>query len=314
MGNPARILFATIIFAFIVASALMGGSPARAADSTKPTAPQSAGPITAGLRVFTCGHSFHATVIPQLLAEIAESANIKDHVIVGVSMIGASQAIQHFQVPDEKNQAKAALIAGKVDVLTLSCMAQPDDGISLFAKLAVEHNPNIRITLQELWIPEDHWPFDAKHRTRKSRDEFDATKIDDLKKTNQAYSKVMEDYVTALNATLGKQYVFIVPDMQATLALREKILAGMAPGLKKQSDLFTDAWGHPSPPLRLLSAYCHYSVIYRRSPVGLPIPPSAAKQGLKDEALNRLLQEIAWDAVTHHPLSGVKADNNGTAG
>ena len=28
------------------------------------------------------------------------------------------------------------------------------------------------------------------------------------------------------------------------------------------------------------------------------------------EKLNRLLQELAWDAVTHHPLSGVKADAN----
>ena len=55
----------------------------------------------------------------------------------------------------------------------------------------------------------------------------------------------------------------------------------------------------------LLSAYCHYAVIYRRSPVGLPIPP---KFSLKSEALNRLLQELAWDAVIHHPLSGVKSN------
>jgi hypothetical protein len=278
-------------------------TPAHAADALQPTAALPAGPISKGLRVFTCGHSFHATVIPKLLTEIVASANIKDHTLVGVSMIGGSQAIQHFQVPDEKNQAKAALIAGKVDVLTLSCMERPDDGISSFAKLAVEHNPDVRITLQELWIPEDHWPFDKKNRIRKSRDEYDATKIDDLRKTNDEYFKVMEHYVTALNTTLGRQYVFIVPDAQATLALREKIIAGTAPGLKKQSDLFTDPWGHPSLPLRLLSAYCHYSVIYRRSPIGLPIPASS---GVKDEALNHLLQEIAWNAVTHHPLSGVQ--------
>lgn len=114
----------------------------------------------------------------------------------------------------------------------------------------------------------------------------------------------MEDYVTDLNKTLGKQYVFIVPDVQAALLLREKILAGAAPGIKKQSNLFSDPWGHPTPPLRLLSSYCHFAVIYRRSPVGLPIPPIA---GIKDESLNRLLQELAWDAVSHHPMSGVQA-------
>lgn len=40
---------------------------------------------------------------------------------------------------------------------------------------------------------------------------------------------------------------------------------------------------------KLLSAYCHFSVVYRRTPVGLPIPPSAE---IKDEALNRLLQDL----------------------
>jgi hypothetical protein len=298
MNIQTRTSLAFIIVSLFAALSQAAGPPDQNA--------QQEGPITSGLRVFTCGHSFHATVIPKLLSEIAESAHIKDHAMVGVSMIGGSQAIQHFKGPDDKNPAKAALIAGKVDVLTLSCMERPDEGISNFANLAVKHNPNVRVTLQELWIPEDHWPFDKAHRIRKSRDEFDSTKIEDLKKTNEAYFKVMEDYVTALNSTLGRQHVFIVPDAQATLALREKILAGAAPDLKKQSDLFTDPWGHPSPPLRLLSAYCHYAVIYRRSPVGLPIPPSAAKQGVKSEELNLLLQQLAWDAVSHHPLTGVK--------
>ena len=68
----------------------------------------------------------------------------------------------------------------------------------------------------------------------------------------------------------------------------------------------TEVLDKGKPPLRLLSAYCHFAVIYRQSPVGLPIPPASAKEGLKDEALNRLLQELAWNAVVHHPLTGVK--------
>ena len=116
----------------------------------------------------------------------------------------------------------------------------------------------------------------------------------------------MENYVNALNAQIGKQSVFIVPDAQATLALRERIIAGTAPGLEKQSDLFTDAWGHPSPPLRLLSAYCHFSVIYRRSPVDLPLPSVLAGNPRWDVTLNRVLQHLAWDVVTQHPLSGVR--------
>ena len=56
---------------------------------------------------------------------------------------------------DEKHQAKAALSAGKVDVLTLSPIWMPDEGIEKFAKLGFEHNPNIRITVQEFWLPND---------------------------------------------------------------------------------------------------------------------------------------------------------------
>jgi hypothetical protein len=112
-----------------------------------------------------------------------------------------------------------------------------------------------------------------------------------------------------LNKKLGKETLFIVPVGQAVIALREKIIAGEAPGLNKQDDLFFDAIGHGKAPLQALAVYCHFAVIYQRSPVGLPVPAVMAKTNNKDnEKLNRLLQELAWDAVIHHPLSGVKAD------
>ena len=104
--------------------------------------------------------------------------------------------------------------------------------------------------------------------------------------------------------------LFEVPAPQAVIALREKILAEKAPGLKMQSDLFTDATGHGTPPLKALVGYCNYAVLYRRSPVGLPVPSilKEAKLGENEEPLNRLLQELAWDAVTQHPLSGVRLE------
>jgi len=58
-----------------------------------------------GLRVFTCGHSFHAWSA-DLVREFAQAANLEKHRVVGVSMIGASLANWHWEVPDEKNEAK----------------------------------------------------------------------------------------------------------------------------------------------------------------------------------------------------------------
>ena len=58
--------------------------------------------------------------------------------------------------------------------------------------------------------------------------------------------------------------------------------------------------------VQALSSYCHFAVIYQRSPVGLPLPTALAKNPAWDEKLNHLLQELAWDAVTKHAMSGVK--------
>jgi hypothetical protein len=193
-----------------------------------------------------------------------------------------------------------------VDVLTLSPMHQPDVGIDNFAKLALEHNPNVRVTIQEFWIPFDkfEWPFKGKEQDV----DPNAATGEFLRKLHEPYFKAMDDYVSALNKTLGKQALFVVPVGQAVNALREKVIAGKAPGIAKQSELFTDKLGHPTMPIEVLSGYCHFAVIYRRSPVGLPMPPRMAASKFKNEDLNRLLQDLAWDAVIHHPLSGMKAD------
>jgi hypothetical protein len=262
-------------------------------------------PVTKGQRVFTCGHSFHGFVY-RMVGEMAKSAGINDHQLAGSSMIGGSRVIQHWAVPETKNQAKQALIAGKVDVLTLSPIWLPDEGIEKLAKLGLEHNPEIRVTVQEFWLPNDTYHPVYPLETRKKVD-HNATKIEELRTQQSLYDHDVEDYVQGVNRRLGKEVVLIVPVGKAAVTLRERIVAGQAPGLKAQWDLFTDTWGHAQAPLRVLSAYCHFAVIYRRSPVGLPLPRELARaQNLDDkDKLNRLLQQLAWDAVTHHPMTGL---------
>ena len=275
--------------------------------------PVSVDPITNGLRVFTVGHSFHAWVSP-LLLELAQSAGIPDHKIMGVMAVGGSTVLQCWEVPNAKdkakqpaeNTAKPALMSGQVDVLTLSPIWMPDEGIEKFATLGLQHNPNIRITVQEFWLPNDTYepvyPLDVR---KKPTVDHNATTMPELRKHYAAYFHDVDDYVHGVNQKLGHDAVHIVPVGQATLALREKIVAGQSPGIETQAELFRDPWGHPNPPVQVLSAYCHYAVIYRRSPVGLPMPQKLQGK-YRNTALNRLLQELAWDAVVHHPMSGVK--------
>lgn len=268
--------------------------------------PKLAEPITKGQRVFTCGHSFHVWV-PGIVADLANKAEISGHVQVGISSIGGSRIIQHWDIADEKNKAKDALKSGKVDVLTLSPIFLPDDGIEKFTNLALEHNKDIRICVQPIWL---RWDVYEPTTKVPAKVDHNAITVEELRKRHAAYFKSMDDYIQESNKKLGKTVLFEVPAPQAVIALREKIIEGKAPGLKTQENLFTDALGHGTAPLQVLVAYCNYAVIYRRSPVGLPVPNALkpAKFGDDEEKLNRLLQEIAWETVTQHPLSGIRSE------
>ena len=263
--------------------------------------------ISTGLRVATCGHSFHVFTYKQV-EQIAVSAGLK-HQLAGISSIGGSTVQKHWDVPEDKSAVKQVLKAGGADVLTLSPIWLPDDAIEQFVKLGIEHNPALRITVQEYWMPNDEYEPVYPLQTKKKVD-HNATDLAKLRDATQRYAKDIEDYVKGINQRLGKDAVLIVPVGMAAVTLREKIVKGEAPGLKQQGELFRDNWGHAQLPLQLLSSYCHYAVIYRKSPVGLPVP--LAFRTLKDMSeddkakLNTLLQQIAWDTVSAHPMSGIK--------
>ena len=270
-------------------------------------------PITQGQRVFTIGHSFHTWVAP-MLTEMANAAGIKGHEVAGISYIGGSVIMNHWNVPDADNKAKAALIAGKVDVLTMSNIWLPDEGIEKFVDLAYEHNPNVRVTIQELWLPNDRYDptYPLKYLTGIKVDHNAAT-IADLTKQQDLYTKAMEEMIRGLNKKLGKDVVLAVPVGQAVIALRAKVIAGHAPGIKDQDALFSDDWGHATTPIQVLAAYCHFAVIYRTNPIGLPVPPELVVAPDQAKALNLLLQQLAWDAVIHDSLSGVRVNASATS-
>lgn len=258
-----------------------------------------------GLHILTAGHSFHVWM-PGLLIDITSKAGITGHQQAGLSSIGGSRTIQHWDAEGEKQKIKPVLMEGKADVLTLSPIYLPDEGIENFVKLGLEHNPNLRITVQEFWLPFDDpalWATRAKGVTI----DRDAKTIAQLREAHAAYFQSMDQHVRELNEKhgKGKNVVFVVPVGQAVLELRDLIIQGKAPGISKQSELVTDPIGHPRDHIKVLSGYCHYAVIYGRSPVGLPMP-NALQKLPEAEKLNPLLQQLAWDAVKAHPLTGVK--------
>ena len=256
----------------------------------------------APVRVFVCAHSF-MIFTAKLLPPMAQVAGFS-YASAGHQMLGGSRVLQHWNLPDEKNVAKAALREGKVDVLTLSPhRLLPDEGIDNFTKLGLEKNPNLRVLVQASWPG-----FDGNWGGFKNEQRNAAT-LESLAEMRKGFREQwltgMEAQVRALNTAVGHEAVHIVPVCEAVFALREHIAKGTAPGLTKQTDLFRDDIGHAQPPLAELVCYCHFAAISGRTPVGLPVP--AELQNFPHAAeLNTLLQKLAWDAVTAYPLSGVK--------
>ena len=252
----------------------------------------------AGQRVFYTGHSFHMFVPPQV-EQLVKAANIQGHKLVDTQGIGGSRVIQHWDLADDKNKAKPALISGGVDVFTMAAhLAIPDQGITNFAELGLKHNPNLRLLVQESWYPFDVPKGEAGYIT--SNAQRDDAKIADLQAAMDDWRKKLEAQADDLNKTHGKKAVFIVPVGEAVVKLRALVIDGKFPGVTKQSELFNDPIGHCHAHVQALASYCNYAAIYRVSPVGLKV----TRPGLDDEQ-HAILQKLAWETVSAYPYSGV---------
>src|SRR5262245_9952421 len=225
--------------------------------------------------------------------------------------------MQHWNMADDKNQAKKALREGKVDVFVTSCLVHPDEGITNFVKLGLEHNPNMKFLLQISWPGlgyTDNDQFNTKGKGGFGKGGMFRTPADnkppeELAKINAIDIKNAEAQAKKLNEELGKgkTVVYLVPTAQAHNALRTLIFKKEMPGMTDQTQVFIDPIGHPTAPVVALNAYLHFAALYKQSPVGLPMPGilKNAKKSQWDDKMNRKLQELAWEVVSNYPPSGV---------
>ena len=232
-----------------IALSVVPGSPLYAAEEKAPPA---------GVRVFYTGHSFHMFV-PPMVEQLVKEAGIQGHVLVGRQGIGGSKVIQHWDKADAENEAKKALLTGKVDVFTMAPHVMvPDPGITNFVELGLKHNPDMRFLLQASWYPYDVADPEKRIRDNAARD---AMKIEDLQAAVDEWRTRLEAQADELNKLHGKRCVFIVPAGDAVIKLRAMIVAGKFPGITKQSQLFRDPIGHGQGHVMALVAYCNDAAI-----------------------------------------------------
>lgn len=264
------------------------------AGAKAPAAPArtQAGP---GRSVYHIGHSLVAPVIGPL-ALIARAAGYTGHAH-GEQIYGGTSARRHWEKTGAKQKAKPALETGRYDVLTIGAYYHDKpEHFEQWIALARKANPKIGIYIQ------DAWPrAEGGH----------VAPMEEYAKQQAALNAQVAACVDALNRKFDGA-VHVIPVGDAMVELRRRMEAGKAPGLAKvYGDLYKDPI-HPTPTVAVLEGYVYFACLYGKSPVGLPnlfedYQTVRGRARLSDE-LNRVLQEVAWQVVTAHPLTGVKAE------
>ncbi len=288
------------------------------------TGQESTSPITVGQKYFMATHSFNVFIGPNRsngnpgpLDRLAAEAGLDGHQNLGIQMIGGSTPMQHWNQgdgDDSRNLAKVALRAGGVDVFTMSPNARmPEDGIDLFGDLMIETNPAGRILVQNSWSA-----WDGQGTTGSvggtgapsfTNDDHNTATVETIDgwinslEADGGYLERMRTQLAGINSRAGRQVAYIVPSAIAVYRLRQEILRGNVPGIEIQSEIFSDAMGHPRPPIVNIVSYAWFATMYRQSPVGLTALIDADDS--TSAARELLMQQIAWNVVLAEPMSGV---------
>ena len=236
-----------------------------------------------GLRILNSGDSWHR-FMPDYMGRLGKAADLKE------------QSVRWSGKPDEIAEL---LGKGEIDVITWGRPGWSSHQLTEFLRQDVienglKGNPNFRLCVQMAWMVQDGLgkPFQSK-------DDYDNSKIADVKAVIDRERAKVEKIADELNKKHGRQVVFLVPLGDATTKLRAMIVEGKFPGVTKQSVIFADAMPHPGPIAAELAAYCNYAAIYHTSPVGLQI-----KDGVPEEQ-RVILQKLAWETVSKYPYAGV---------
>jgi hypothetical protein len=307
-------------------------------DQVQAQSQRAAAPITKGQKIVMATHSFNVFIssdpfaprrargaapdpnapkpIP-LLTRLANDRGIRGQEFLAVQMIGGSTPMQHWNQgngDDSKNIAKVALNKGGVDVFTMSPNAKmPEEGIDHFGDLVIRTNPNARILVQNSWSA-----YDGNGSTPSvggtgggsfHNDQRDSLKIETVRQWIAAiddpngYTARLRTQLQGIDRRAGKRMTYVVPVADAVYHLREQVILGKVPGLTRQSAMHLDPIGHATGPVQNLAAYTWFAVMYRQSPVGLTALVN--KADTTSAPRERMLQQIAWNAVLDEPMSGV---------
>jgi peptidoglycan/xylan/chitin deacetylase (PgdA/CDA1 family) len=282
------------------------------AAAEKPVAP--AITKSKGKRVFFTGHSFF--ILGGYMAKkvdlIAKAAGKEKHELVGWRYSGSrSGAVDKWWQKGADQEPRKSVAAGKVDILTVCTYwmkkgSEQEKSIRNFVKLMQENNPEGLIYVISTKPRHDYkykggWDARTKAELAKLYGRIDETR---------RYANNKNALVDEINKSYGKEVIREVPLYYGQALMRAQIIDGKVPGVKKQSELYSDAMGHVSELGQRLNAYTVFVAIYGESPFDLHVPEweKSGDTVLRDQALS--LQKVAWAAVQAVPVTRTRRNRS----
>lgn len=263
--------------------------------------------------IYHLGHSLVGRDMPAMLAQLGGHAyasqlgwgtTLKQHWNDGAEVPGYELHAGGM----EPMPAKEALASGAFDVLVLTEMVEIRDAIRWYdsprwlaewVRTARQANPALRVYLYETW----HRLDDAAGWLERIESDL----------PEQWLGRVL----APAEARKGTGDIYLIPGGQAMAAVARAAEAGRLPGIASREDLFGRDDKGDLDPIHMgdLGAYVialtHWTVIYQRSPVGLPHRLKRADgtdaDSFGDEAA-RAVQAIVREVVAQTPYVGVAAE------
>jgi len=229
-------------------------------------------------------------------------------------MLPASYPEQHWSKMQSGSGAVKGNLAGKADLLTLATRElAPDPAITKFADYAYQNNKNIKVMVQETWLPVAANDAEGCTKARVGPGERDqringcskrdTATIPQLEATTaqwaQPVAKLLRTQLSGLNSKYGKNVTSLVPVWNGVLELRTMVVKGSVPGVAKQTSLFMDPLGHATKPLQDFVTYMWFGCMYGINPVGM-------KSLSTDAAQAKVLQTLAWKHAMAEPLKNAE--------
>lgn len=264
------------------------------------------------LSVYHIGHSLVGRDMPAMLEQLANARFDTGHSYA--SQIGSGVELEAHWEPDipitdggaandhpRFREAHEAVASGAYDAVVMTEKIGIEASIkyhdswryvSLWARKALDANPDVRLYLYETWHRRDRGDWLAR---------LDA----DLPKfwEREILDRAMAD--KGLN-----QPIYVIPAGQVFAAIERRLAAGPIGEITTTDAFFKDRI-HPNDMGNYLVALTHFAVLYSASPVGLPRALARA-DGTPATALSpkaaTQLQAIVWQVVTGYPRTGVRTE------